>query len=166
MDTASPHNDAPCDAIPLEDVHDTHGPDAAGQMTHRFYAFNTIVTLQAYAPPERCRRAFERARAACRTFERKLSRTLPHSDIARLNAAQGRPVTVGADTAQLLRAALDYCADSEGRFDITMGAAVRLWDFHRGRHAGRRCAAGGALPRGMARRPRARGATRVLGGPP
>lgn len=132
MDTASPHNDAPCDAIPLEDVHDTHGPDAAGQMTHRFYAFNTIVTLQAYAPPERCRRAFERARAACRTFERKLSRTLPHSDIARLNAAQGRPVTVGADTAQLLRAALDYCADSEGRFDITMGAAVRLWDFHRG----------------------------------
>lgn len=120
------------DAIPLEHEHETHGPSDTGMMTHRFYAFNTVVTLQAYADPDRCRTAFEDARDACRSFERSLSRTLPHSDIARLNASEGAPTPIGADTAQLLNEALRYCADSEGRFDITMGAAVRLWDFHKG----------------------------------
>ena len=37
------------DPIPLEDVHETHGPNDAGMMTHQFYAFNTIIILQAYA---------------------------------------------------------------------------------------------------------------------
>ena len=27
------------DPIPLEDVHETHGPNDAGMMTHQFYAF-------------------------------------------------------------------------------------------------------------------------------
>ena len=39
---------------------------------------------------------------------------------------------IATDTAALLRAAQGYCADSEGRFDITMGAVVRLWNFHEG----------------------------------
>ena len=30
------------DPIPLEDVHETHGPNDAGMMTHQFYAFNTV----------------------------------------------------------------------------------------------------------------------------
>ncbi|MFR8298509.1 MAG: FAD:protein FMN transferase, partial [Gordonibacter urolithinfaciens] len=100
--------------------------------TELFYAFNTVVTLQAFGTPEQCRTAYAAARAACRSFERRLSRTLPHSDIARLNAAKGRPVPIATDTAALLRAAQGYCADSEGRFDITMGAVVRLWNFHEG----------------------------------
>ena len=37
------------DPIPLEDVHETHGPNDAGMKTHQFYAFNTIITLHAYA---------------------------------------------------------------------------------------------------------------------
>ena len=33
-----------------EDVHETHHrPNDAGMMTHQFYAFNTIIILQAYA---------------------------------------------------------------------------------------------------------------------
>ncbi|WP_246599508.1 FAD:protein FMN transferase [Gordonibacter massiliensis (ex Traore et al. 2017)] len=120
------------DPIPLEDAVQTLGPDERGMMTELFYAFNTVITLQAFGDPARCRAAFGDARAACRTFERRLSRTLPHSDIARLNAAEGRPVRIAPDTAALLRAAQGYCADSEGRFDITMGAVVRLWNFHNG----------------------------------
>lgn len=121
------------DAVPLEDVHETHGPDAAGMTTHLFYAFNTVVTLQAFGDQDRCSAAFDAARGASRLFERRFSRTLPHSDIARLNAAKGARVAVGPETAELLRLALRYCEDSEGRFDITMGTAVRLWDFHAGR---------------------------------
>lgn len=120
------------DPVPLEDAHETHGPNDAGMMTHLFYAFNTVITLQAYGDPTICRAAFDDARAACRVFERRLSRTLPHSDIARLNNAGGKPVAIADDTAALLRAAAGYCADSEGCFDITMGAVVRLWDFHAG----------------------------------
>lgn len=121
------------DPVPNEDQCQTIGPTDAGMLTHRFYAFNTVVTLQAFGDEAACREAFDAARAACRDFERRLSRTLPHSDIARLNAAGGRPVRVAEDTAQLLRAAQGYCADSEGSFDITVGSVVRLWDFHEGR---------------------------------
>lgn len=120
------------DAIPLEDSVTTLGPDEHGMMTEFFYAFNTVVTLQAFGDEAACRTAFAEARSACRRYERRFSRTLPHSDIARLNAAQGEPVAITTDTAQLLQAALRFCADSEGRFDITMGAVVQLWDFRKG----------------------------------
>ncbi len=35
-------------------------------------------------------------------------------------------------TYDLLERALSYCAESEGAFDITVGPAVRLWNFHEG----------------------------------
>ena len=35
-------------------------------------------------------------------------------------------------TFDLLTRALAYCEASEGAFDITVGPAVRLWDFHEG----------------------------------
>lgn len=163
------------DAIPLEDAFAFAGPDERGLCTAQFYAFNTVVTLQAFAESpassagvisadetaqtasngacvaghreggadrnaetrdrcERaatCERAFEAARDRCRFFERAFSRTLPHSDIARLNGARGRWVEIQPETFELLQASLRYCEESGGVFDITMGAAVRLWDFHR-----------------------------------
>ena len=118
------------DAIPLEETVQTLGPDEHGMMTELFYAFNTVITLQAFGAPDTCRAAFASARAACRIFERRFSRTLPHSDITRLNTAKGASVAIAPDTAELLQAASAYCADSEGCFDITMGTVVRLWDFH------------------------------------
>ena len=130
--TGSMDSNEAYDPIPLEDAVQTAGPDERGMMTELFYAFNTVITLQAFGDPSQCRAAFADARAACRVFERRYSRTLPHSDIARLNAAEGGPVPIASDTAALLRAAQGYCADSEGRFDITMGSVVRLWDFHSG----------------------------------
>lgn len=98
----------------------------------RFLAFNTVVDIEAYGPPEACREAFDRARAMCRTYEHLFSRTLPHSDIARINDAGGSPVAIDPLTYDLLERALAYCAASEGVFDITVGPAVRLWNFHEG----------------------------------
>ena len=120
------------DAIPNEKLLETTGPDDAGMLRQRFLAFNTIVTLQAFGDERRALAAFDEARAASRRFERLFSRTLPRSDIARLNAAHGTAVEIAPETADLLTRALFYCADSCGRFDITMGAAVRLWDLRRG----------------------------------
>lgn len=96
----------------------------------RFLAFNTVVDLEAYGSPEICRAAFTEAQALCRTYERLFSRTLPHSDIARINSANGAAVAIDPLTYELLSKALDYCAASNGVFDITIGPAIRLWDFH------------------------------------
>ena len=120
------------DAIPNESFLETTGPDNAGMVKQRFLAFNTLVTLQAFGDERACLAAFDAARAASRRFERLFSRTLPHSDIARLNTSGGAAVEIAPETADLLERALFYCADSCGRFDVTMGAAVRLWDLRRG----------------------------------
>lgn len=119
------------DAIPQEDFLDTSGPNEAGMVAQRFLAFSTAITLQAFAPEQACLAAFERVRKGARRFERLFSRTLPHSDISRLNRAKGIPIEISRDTADLLECALSYCANSDGRFDITMGAAVQLWDLRR-----------------------------------
>lgn len=37
---------------------------------------------------------------------------------------------ISRETFDLLQKSLHYCEQSEGRFDITMGSATRLWDFH------------------------------------
>ena len=65
------------DPIPLEDVHETHGPNDAGMMTHQFYAFNTIITLptlmprsaspRSTRPAPRVARSSGGFRARCRT---------------------------------------------------------------------------------------------------
>lgn len=120
------------DPIPLEDEYRLQGPDATGQYNAMFYAFNTVVTLQAFADESLCKQTFRQALDACRKFERLFSRTLPHSDIARLNDAHGSWVDVSRETFDLLATSKRYCEESGGIFDITMGSAVKLWDFHRG----------------------------------
>ena len=124
--------DAHIDPLPLEDEFRFHGPDETSRCDAMFYAFNTVVTLQAFANETARRRGFAQTLHACRKFERLFSRTLPHSDIARLNDAHGAWVDVSRETFELLAASKRYCEESDGVFDITMGAAVRLWDFHAG----------------------------------
>lgn len=68
----------------------------------------------------------------CRSFEQTLSRTIPTSDIGRINAAAGAPVEVAPETAELIARALEYCQASGGLFDITIGAVSSLWDFKQG----------------------------------
>ena len=120
------------DPIPLEDTFVFTEPNEAGMSTAMFYAFNTVITLQAFGDANEVRAAMEAARDRCRFFERLFSRTLPHSDIARLNAAAGAETPLHPETFRLLQAAQHYCAESQGTFDVTIGAAGRLWNFHEG----------------------------------
>lgn len=138
------------DSIPLADTFVFEGPSESGLCSATFYAFNTVVTLQAYATDSCSASArqedaatearsakdlcgiFEAARDRCRFFENRLSRTLSRSDISQLNNAGGAWVEVCKETYELLRHSLRYCEESGGVFDITMGSVVRLWDFHQG----------------------------------
>lgn len=75
--------------------------------------------------------AFDAVHSACLRYEQLFSRTLPYSDIGRLNNAHGEEVAINGDTADLLNSALAYCAESAGAFDITIEPLSRLWGFKR-----------------------------------
>lgn len=126
------------DPIPYEDRISWFGfdgatDDLAKQRGVRFFAFNTTVDIYGFGTAEACRRSIEEAVKLCRTWERLFSRTLPHSDVTRINHAQGAWTAIAPQTAQLLSTALEYCRLSGGVFDITIGAVSRLWGFREGR---------------------------------
>ena len=129
MDETCAHS---LDPIPDEQFLETHDAAEGKPAGVRFLAFNTVIDIEAYGETAACQTAFEEVRALCRLYERLFSRTLPHSDIARINSAHGQPVAIDPLTYDLLERALSYCAESEGAFDITVGPAVRLWNFHEG----------------------------------
>ncbi len=120
------------DAIEREDFFELAQPDESGVMRACLFAFNTFVMLDAYGDEAVCREALTAARDACRVYERLFSRTLPHSDISRINAANGEAVEIDERTFDMLEQALFYCSASGGAFDVTVGPLVRLWDFKHG----------------------------------
>jgi len=62
-------------------------------------------------------------------IEDKFSRYVDTNTIHRINHAGGAPVTVDAETAQLIDFAQTIYEMSEGRFDITSGVLGRVWCF-------------------------------------
>ena len=63
--------------------------------------------------------------ARINALEQKLSRTIEDSDVSRLNADGS--ALLDADTAALLDAALQYSAETNGAFDVTIAPLVALW---------------------------------------
>lgn len=59
-----------------------------------------------------------------------MSNTIPTSDISKVNAASGENfVKVSDDTFYVVEKALNYSKLTDGRFDITIGPIVRLWNI-------------------------------------
>ncbi|MDO4400081.1 MAG: FAD:protein FMN transferase [Coriobacteriia bacterium] len=103
-------------------------PQEFEEQTRTVFLFDTVVTLDAYCSKE----TMDAAVGRCGYFESIFSRTRESSDIGRINEAKGEPVEVAPETADIITKALAYCEESEGRFDITIGAATTLWDFKEG----------------------------------
>lgn len=101
---------------------------AGGQLQSTFFCFDTVCAVGGVMTQEQ----LDATVARCQGFEQTLSRTIVTSDVSRINAAQGVPVEVAPETAELITRALEYCAASGGLFDITIGAVSELWDFHEG----------------------------------
>jgi len=93
-----------------------------------FFCFDTACSVGGDTTQE----ILDAVARRCQDFERTLSRTIATSDIGRINAAQGAPVQVEQETADLINLALGYCQASNGLFDITIGAVTQLWDFKQG----------------------------------
>ncbi len=93
-----------------------------------FFAFDTVITLSAYCEQS----VLDQAQERCTYFENIFSRTIEGSDISKINSAKGQPVTVAEETADIILKSLEYSKETDGLFDISIGAASTLWDFNEG----------------------------------
>lgn len=92
------------------------------------FDFDTMVSIEAACGQE----TLDAAVARCDYFEGIFSRTIPTSDIGRINAAAGSPVEVAPETAEVLSRAVEWSRATDGRFDVSIGAVTELWDFKEG----------------------------------
>jgi FAD:protein FMN transferase len=111
------------------------------RQTSRRFTFSephmgTIFRIVLYAPDattaaKASRVAFDRIAA----LDDTMSDYKPDSELMRLcQAGGGPPVKVSEDLFQVLAAAQELSARSDGAFDITVGPVVRLWRRARRRH--------------------------------
>lgn len=98
-------------------------------VTGATFAFNTLVTIKAYGVSQD---DVNECLALCAHYDDLFSARKEGTDVARINEAHGEPVEVDPDTADLISRALEYCALSDGTFDITIGSVSLLWDFING----------------------------------
>lgn len=77
----------------------------------------------------RARRAMDAAFAEIARIEARISYYREDSDIARINAAAGRPVKVSDETIDLIRRCDVLSRNSGGAFDISFAPVGRLWKF-------------------------------------
>ena len=89
------------------------------------FACDTVVTVTAYAPQS----VVDGTLQVCADYEAMLSKTVEGSDVWKLNHADGKPVEVRSETAELLCLAVEIGAESEGAFDVTIAPLSGMWDF-------------------------------------
>ncbi len=88
--------------------------------------FDTVVQIQVWGAD---RAVLDECENICGHYEQLLSPTIETSEVSRINRAQGAPVTVSDETAELIRLGIEYGELSEGKFDITVASATDLWNF-------------------------------------
>ncbi len=94
------------------------------------FSLDTVVSITLYDVGEAdAEDALSAAFDEIERLESLLSVTREDSDIWRINVADGHPVTVAKETAEMLVLALQYAKLSDGALDVTIRSASRLWDF-------------------------------------
>ena len=89
------------------------------------FAFDTVIQIDLYGDYDR--KLLSDCFEMCEYYENLLSRTIEDSEISRLNRRE--ITTVSDDTADVIAAGLEYSAQSQGTFDITLGGITELWNF-------------------------------------
>ena len=73
--------------------------------------------------------AFDEARR----IDALISNYQPDSELSRINdSAADAPVAVSTEMAEFLETSFDYSRASDGAFDITVGALMKVWGFYKG----------------------------------
>ncbi len=92
------------------------------------FFFDTFVSIVIYDP---CSSDItDGCIELCSYYDNLFSKSIPASDIYRINQAADTPVTVSEDTVFLLSEAVRYAELTGGKIDPTIETVVSLWDFH------------------------------------
>ena len=91
------------------------------------FAMDTYMTLKVTAPD--AEGLLQQASDRIKGIEDTFSVTRPDSDISKVNAANGAPVTVQPDTMNVLQKAMQIGEVSGGALDITLYPVLKAWGF-------------------------------------
>lgn len=90
-----------------------------------FFAMDTFMSVKVLGSDGES--LAQQCESEINALESVLSRTREDTDIAKLNAADGAPVTLSAEGAKLLSTALDLSAATNGAYDPTVAPLTDLW---------------------------------------
>ena len=94
----------------------------------QIFAMDTVMEIAAFGP--QAEDAVSETESQIQELEKQLSRTLPDSDVSRINRNGTTPTTgIAAGTWALLEAALEYRDATDGAFDITIAPVMDAWGF-------------------------------------
>lgn len=92
------------------------------------FFFDTFVSIVIY---DSCDAAIsDGCIELCSYYDNLFSKSVPESDIYRINHSGGAAVTVSEDTVFLLSEAIRYAELTDGKIDPTIETVSSLWDFH------------------------------------
>lgn len=92
------------------------------------FIMSTVVEQRWYG--QESKQAYDAIVDALKDMEKKLSLYVESSEIAAINQNAGvAPVEVSQETYDLIKHAVDYSAQSGGKFDITIAPLTQLWDI-------------------------------------
>ncbi len=95
------------------------------QDTGTVFLMDTLVQMKVYG--ENAEDVIDKSFERLRLIENDMSKTIKESDIYKINKAEGKSVSIGADTFRVLEKALYYSKITEGKFDPSIGPLVSLW---------------------------------------
>ena len=108
--------------------------EVSDTVTKESYYFDTICRISVYdmkgMSEKAAEKAIDGAFSLCADYENLLSKTKKGSDIYRVNHAAGKPVKCDPETIRVIKKGLYYGKISGGDFDITIGKAEDLYNFH------------------------------------
>ncbi|MEC9490035.1 MAG: FAD:protein FMN transferase, partial [Halanaerobiales bacterium] len=89
------------------------------------FLMDTLVQMQAHG--ENAETAVEESMERIREIEDLMSKTIKSSDIYKLNHNPQTKIQVSQASMAVLKKALEYAEMTDGSFDPTVGALVKLW---------------------------------------
>ena len=101
-------------------------PPRSEPLTMTGVYFDTVVEVQVWGGDQDI---LDHCDEICAHYEQMLSPTIEDSEVFAINRAAGTPTEVSEETADLIKAGLEYGNISGGMFDITIASASSLWNF-------------------------------------
>lgn len=99
---------------------------SAGSVSGNGFYFDTIVSFTVYGTEDT--NIIDELKEKCALYEKIFSTTDKESELYKLNSGEIKKVS--ADLYQCVKTALEYCRQTNGRYDISIRPVSELWDFN------------------------------------